>query len=88
MIPCSSLEQGIRVIEQGIHLSKHGILQFRLAHLAIEYRWLCFHQDEATGADQLGRSTVRKAIGFSALEKSFISYHNSPIFASKLSRSR
>src|SRR5262245_61797791 len=28
MIPCSSLEQGIRVIEQGIHLSKHGILQF------------------------------------------------------------
>jgi len=26
-----------------------GNLQFRLAHLAIEYRWLCFHQDEATG---------------------------------------
>ncbi len=52
MIPCSSLEQGIRVIEQGIHLSKHGILQFRLAHLAIQYRWLCFCQNDVIGADQ------------------------------------
>jgi hypothetical protein len=36
-----STEQGIGLAEQGIHLSKHGVLQFRLAHLAIEYRWLC-----------------------------------------------
>jgi hypothetical protein len=37
-----STEQGIRLAEQGIHLRKQGILQFCLAYLAIECRWLCF----------------------------------------------
>jgi hypothetical protein len=41
MIPCSSLEQGIRLVEQGIS-SEETALQFRLADLAVEYRWLCF----------------------------------------------
>jgi hypothetical protein len=54
--------------------------------LAIEYRWLCFCQNESTGADQFRTGTVRKAAGFFAFKKSFISYHNSPILASKLSR--
>ena len=41
MIPCSSIEQGIRLVEQGIS-SEETALQFRLADLAVEYRWLCF----------------------------------------------
>jgi hypothetical protein len=32
----------------------------------------------------LGRGTVPKAVGFFAFEKSFISYHSSPILARKL----
>jgi hypothetical protein len=68
MIPCSQPEQGIRVIEQGIHLRKHGILQFCLAHLAVQYRWFCFAKTTQPAPISLGRGAVRKTVGFFAFE--------------------
>jgi hypothetical protein len=52
MIPCSSLEQGIRLVEQGISSEETADLQFRLADLAGEYRWLCFPPKRGGRADQ------------------------------------
>src|SRR5260370_3545812 len=46
-MPCRSGRPGGE-----LRTEETGILQFRLAHLAIEYRWLCFCQSEVIGADQ------------------------------------